>query len=231
MSQGLEKVRGLRHLPIFPLPLVLLPGEILPLHIFEEKYKQMLVDVSDERNLFGITLFEPTEAYIDRPTVGSIGCVAEIREAETLQDGRSNIVIMGVARYRLTDYVESGDPYLVGDLEFFADDDPAGDVAGLADEVFGLFDRIAKAAYRIGGSRGRSPELERTDPESLSFLVTAAFNFENDRKYHLLEMTSTHKRLVELKAVLDQAVLQMEESAQIQTASRLNGHSKKKLDV
>ena len=61
--------------------------------------------------------------------------------------------------------------------------------------------------------------------------MTAAFNFDNERKYHLLEMTSTAERLLELKKVLDQAVGQIEESAEIQNVSRTNGHSKKKLDL
>ncbi len=101
----------------------------------------------------------------------------------------------------------------------------------LADEVFDLFERIAKAAFKIGGSRGRFPEIERTDPQALSFLVTAAFNFDNEKKYNLLELTSTSKRLNELKQVLERAVGQMEESADIQAASRLNGHGKKKIDI
>jgi len=231
MSEALDKVNGIRHMAIFPLPLVMLPGELLPLHIFEERYRKMLKDIADERNVFGITLFEQ-ESLIDRPPAGSVGCAAEVRDVDTLPDGRSNILTTGLARYRLIEYVEAGEPYLVGDVEFFEDDDEAQDTLGpLADEVFGLFERIAKAAFKIGGSRGRFPEIERTDPQALSFLVTAAFNFDNEKKYHLLEMTSTSKRLDELKEVLERAVDQMEESAEIQAASRQNGHGKKKIDI
>ena len=231
MSDALEKVRGIRHLPIFPLPLVLLPGEMLPLHIFEDRYRKMLADVSEDNNLFGVTLFEPSETYIDRPPTSTIGCVAEIRESETMPDGRSNIITVGVMRYRVIDYVETGEPYLVADVEFFGDEVSGDAASAVADEVFELFDRVAKAAFRIGGSRGRFPQLEKTNPESLSFLVTAAFNFDNERKYRLLEMTSTEERLIELRSVLQLAVGQMEESADIQTVSRLNGHSKKKIDL
>ena len=83
----------------------------------------------------------------------------------------------------------------------------------------------------MSGNRGNLPEIQRTDPEALSFLITAAFNFENDKKYGLLKTTSTVERLTELKKVLDQAVGQIEESADIQVVSRTNGHSKKKLDL
>ncbi len=232
MSDNLNKVSGLNHLPIFPLPLVMLPNELLPLHIFEERYRQMLRDVEKQRNVFGVTLFEPVDSFIERPPLGAVGCAAEVREAEMLDDGRSNILTLGLVRYRLIDYVDSGTEYLVGDVEFFEDEpDDSGEVEFVAGEVFSLFERLAKAAFKMGGSRGRLPEIQPADPEALSFLVTAAFNFDNERKYSFLEMTSTAERLLELKNVLDQAVGQIEESAEIQTVSRTNGHSKKKLDI
>ncbi len=232
MSEARDKVAGIRHLPIFPLPLVMLPNELLPLHIFEDRYRKMFNDVEEDRRLFGITLFEPQEDFVERPATGTVGCVAEIRDAETLEDGRSNILTLGVIRYRLVDYAEAGEPYLVGDLEFF-EDDPQDQaiLEPLADDVFGWFERMAKAAFKMGGSRGRFPEIARADPEALSFLITAAFNFDNEKKYTLMEMTSTIERLSDLKEILTRAVVQMEETADIQTASRTNGHSKKKIDL
>jgi Lon protease-like protein len=232
MSESLNKVSGLRHLPLFPLPLVMLPNEVLPLHIFEERYRQMLKDVAADRNMFGVTLFEPAGDYIERPATGTVGCVAEIKESEAFPDGRSNILTVGIVRFRINDYVEDGSPYLVGDVEYFEDEPADGDVvAPVADEVFYLFERMARAAFKMGGSRGPFPEIQRTDPESLSFLITAAFNFENDKKYRLLEMTSTLQRLSELRDLLRKTVDQMEENAQLQVAAKTNGHSKKKLDL
>jgi ATP-dependent Lon protease len=232
MSEALQKVAGLKHLPIFPLPLVMLPNEMVPLHIFEDRYRQMLKDVEGENRMFGITYFESPGTPIEKPPVGSIGCIAEVRETETLPDGRSNILTLGVIRYRLIDYVESGDPYLVGDLEFFEDDpEDRSAVEPLADEVFALFERMARAALKMSGNRGRLPEIQRADPEALSFLITAAFNFESEKKYQLLEMTSTSGRLQNLKDILDQAVEQIEAGAEIQAISRTNGHSKKKIDL
>jgi Lon protease-like protein len=232
MSEALQKVAGLNQLPVFPLPLVMLPNELLPLHIFEERYRQMLKDIGSSRNLFGITLFEPEGAIIERPPAGTVGCVAEIRESELLADGRSNIVTLGIIRYRLIDYVDAGAPYFVGAVEYFEDDvAEAVDVEPLADEVFTLFERMAKAAFKLSGGRGRFPEITRADPEPLSFLITAAFNFDNERKYRLLEMTSTRDRLTELRDLLERTVGQMEESADIQSVSRTNGHSTKKIDL
>src|SRR5215213_6907571 len=111
MSEALDKVKGITELPIFPLPLVLLPIEILPLHIFEPRYREMLSDVTAANNLFGVHLFEPKDEDDSRPPLGSIGCVAEVREVQTMSDGRSNIVTNGVIRYRLLDYLASDKPY------------------------------------------------------------------------------------------------------------------------
>ncbi len=232
MSDALEKVSGITQLPIFPLPLVMVPNELLPLHIFEPRYRQMLKDIEDQGRLFGVMLFEPSSDFEDRPLEGSIGCVAEIRESETLEDGRSNILAFGIVRFRLLEYVAADDPYLVGEIAFFEDekdDDP--EVEKLADTVFALFERMAKAAFKLSSGRGQLPQIHRTDPESLSFLITMAFSFDNERKYRLLEMTSTKDRLTELREVLDQAVVQIESSADIHTVAKTNGHSKKKLDI
>ncbi|MGI8639940.1 MAG: LON peptidase substrate-binding domain-containing protein [Pyrinomonadaceae bacterium] len=232
MSEALEKVSGIKHLPIFPLPLVLLPNELLPLHLFEPRYRQMLKDVALDRNMFGVSYFEPKESFIEKPAAGSIGCVAEVREAQTLPDGRSNILTIGIIRYHLIDYIDAGEPYLVGDLEFFEDDKEDENLLNpLADEVFALFRRVAKAAHKLSGERGTFPDVQQTEPQSLSFLVTAAFNLEPELKYQLLETRSTIERLERLREILRQTVGKMEESAEIHKIARTNGHSKKKLDI
>lgn len=110
MSENSEKVLGVKFLPIFPLPVVLLPNELLPLHIFEPRYRKMLEDIKLEKNLFGVSYFDAQETDSSKPEIGSFGCVAEVRESQTLEDGRSNIVTIGVIRYRLENYVQTDDP-------------------------------------------------------------------------------------------------------------------------
>ena len=100
MSEALDKVRGVRELPIFPLPLVLFPGVPLPLHIFEERYRRMLADVRASNNLFGLSYFTPDAAGEERPPEGHVGCATEVVEVQPLPDGRSNILTLGVVRYR-----------------------------------------------------------------------------------------------------------------------------------
>ncbi|MBK8304005.1 MAG: LON peptidase substrate-binding domain-containing protein [Chloracidobacterium sp.] len=105
-------------MPIFPLPLVMVPGELMPLHIFEERYRKMLRDVGAGDGFFGLSYFEPSNDLLEAPAAGSVGCVAELRESELMPDGRSNILTLGIVRYRLIDLIDAGEPYLVGDLEF-----------------------------------------------------------------------------------------------------------------
>lgn len=233
MADDKEKVLGIKQLPLFPLPLVLLPNEVLPLHIFEPRYRQMLIDIELRRNLFGITYVEAEEGEdLGKPPINSIGCAAEVREKSLLPDGRSNVLTSGVMRYRLIDYVDDGSPYFKGEVEFFADEvEPDENVKPVADEVFDLFERIAKAAFKLSGNRGSFPEIPRTEPEPLSFLVTAAFNLDNDIKYRMLAMTSTSERLTNLRNILLQAVDKMEANANIVKAAQTNGHADKKLDI
>ncbi|PYT01496.1 MAG: ATP-dependent protease [Acidobacteria bacterium] len=231
MSEASEKVLGINELPLFPLQLVLLPNEVLPLHIFEPRYRQMLDDIELRRNLFGIAYFDEDGGITGRPPVGSVGCAAEIREKSLLPDGRSNIVTAGVIRFRVLEYLDTGTPYLTCAVEFFEDDlENPDDLEPIADEVFDLFERIAKAAFKLSGSRGTFPEIPRTDPERLSFLVTAAFNLDDDVKTKLAEITSTKERLTKLRSLLLQAVDKMEANAEIIKAAQTNGHSKKKID-
>lgn len=232
MTDELIKLSGIRTIPIFPLPLVMMPNELLPLHIFEEKYREMLADVVAGDRIFGVNLFEPENDYVDRPAIESVGCAAQIRDFDTQDDGRSNIITLGVTRYRVLEYLDRGKPYLEAEVEFFNDfPDDDGGAEGLADKVFEIFGRIAKAAFKMSGNQGRLPDINRGDSEQLSFLVAAAFNFENELKYQLIEMTSTTTRLKRLDSILGKMVTQLEESADIHVVSKTNGHSKKKLDL
>lgn len=231
MNENLEKVFGINELPIFPLPLVLFPSELLPLHIFEPRYRKMLTDIEFSRNLFGVSYFNLEESDSDVPEIGSIGCVAEVKDSQTLEDGRSNILTVGIIRYEITGYVESDEEYLIAQVTFFEDFEENEKVLEpLANEVFALFQRIANSAHNLGGQRGNPPKLPQAEPQLLSFLVSSAFNMPNDLRYKLLATRSTAERLEGLLEILRQAVSQIEESANISKIAKTNGHSKKNID-
>jgi Lon protease-like protein len=232
MSEALDRVRGVRELPLFPLPLVLFPGVPLPLHIFEPRYRQMLSDVRVSNSLFGVSYFDAGSSERDRPAAGQVGCAAEVVEVQPLPDGRSNILTVGVARYSVESYVDRGEPYLIARVNFF-EDEPEEDelLARRARAVTELFMRIARAVRTINDERASLPDLPETGPERLSFLVAAAMEMDVEVKQELLELRSGSERLKRIQSLLSQAVGAYEERARMHEIVKGNGHAGKKLDL
>jgi Lon protease-like protein len=232
MSEALDKVRGVRELPLFPLPIVLFPGVPLPLHIFEPRYREMLSDIRAARNLFGLSYFEPGSADTDLPPAGHVGCVAEVTETQALPDGRSNIMTLGLVRYRLESYIERGDSYLVGRVSYFEDDDEESEaLLEKTQLVAEMFMRIARAVRTINDERASLPDISDTEPQRLSFLVAAAMEMESELKLEMLELRSTSERLERLRDMLEQALPGYEERARVHSVAKGNGHAGRKIDI
>jgi ATP-dependent Lon protease len=232
MSEAYDKVRGVTELPIFPLALVLFPGVPLPLHIFEPRYRQMLSDVRAANSLFGVSYFDASTSERDAPPAGHIGCVAEVTEAQTLPDGRSNILTVGIIRYRIDEYMERGEPYLLARVSFFEDEEEDATVlSGSARDVAETFTRIARAVRTINDERASLPDISDTEPQRLSFLVAAAMEVDTDVKQDLLELRSTAERLQRLRNMLGRAVSSYEERARVHELAKGNGHSGRKIDL
>src|SRR5215210_7424199 len=102
-------------LPIFPLAVVLFPGTPLPLHIFEPRYRRMLADCLGGDREFGV-IFLPEGMPERQLEAGRVGCVARIADAETMTDGRSNVIVRGVRRFSFGRFATSDAPYWVGDV-------------------------------------------------------------------------------------------------------------------
>lgn len=232
MSDALDKVRSVTELPLFPLAVVLFPGVPLPLHIFEPRYRQMLEDIKASNGLFGLSYFDPTSSTTEIPPAGHIGCVAEVTETQSFPDGRSNILTVGVVRYRIDSYVERGSPYLVARISFFEDDqEDESLLADSAHEVAETFTRIAQAVRTINDERAMLPDISDTEPQRLSFLVAAAMEIEADIKQELLELRSTAQRLQRLRGMLNRAVGNYEERARIHELAKGNGHGGRKIEL
>src|SRR5882762_8235052 len=114
MSEASNIVSGVNELPLFPLSVVLFPGVPLPLHIFEPRYRQMLTDIRVGNSFFGLSYFDSSTSDKEIPPTGHVGCVAEVTEVQEMPDGRSNVLTIGVIRYRVEEYLESDESYLVG---------------------------------------------------------------------------------------------------------------------
>lgn len=232
MSEALERVRGVRYLPLFPLPVALFPGVPLPLHIFEPRYRQMLKDIRVQDNLFGLSFFDAEESGREIPPAGHLGCVGEVTEVQQLPDGRSNILALGLIRYRVESYVERDEPYLVGEVSFFEDDAEDEDLLALrVEETSAMFMRIARAVRTINNDRAGLPELPETEPERLSFLIAAAMDMDDEGKLEMLELRSTSERLERLRDLLSRALTGYEERARMHELAKGNGHGGKKIDL
>src|SRR5437660_675003 len=104
-------------LPLFPLNVVLFPGVVLPLHIFEPRYRQMIVDCQAQERPFGIVLARPESTPMQEEPY-SIGTTVEIRDINRLEDGRYVLMAMGVQRFRILSQHRLK-PYLSGIVEVY----------------------------------------------------------------------------------------------------------------
>jgi Lon protease-like protein len=233
MSEALDRVRGIRELPLFPLPVVLFPDVPMSLHIFEPRYRRMLSDIRVGDRLFGLSYFDAEDQEQEAiPPLDHVGCVAEVSEIQALPDGRSNIVVLGLVRYRMEAYVDRGDPYLVGRLSFFEDETEDEEaLRARTQEVVALFIRIARSVRTINNDRSGLVELPEDEPETLSFLVAAAVELEMEARQELLELRSTLERLRRLRDLLARLVGGYEERARMHEIAKGNGHSGKKLNL
>jgi Lon protease-like protein len=209
-------------LPLFPLPLVLFPGAPLPLHIFEPRYRQMLSDCVERDSRFGI-VFRPEEVGETELEAGRVGCVAEVDDAHTLPDGRSNIVVHGVRRFSLQRFVASPTPYYVGEVAEYEDiPEDASTLAPSATRVRELFNRVGRAARALADDHDPLPPLP-DEPDALSFGVAALIDMDAPRRQELLESRLASERLAVIERLLGGAVSSLEARARVHGRAKSNG--------
>ena len=192
-------------LPLFPLGAVLYPGMLLPLHIFEERYRQLIRDLLDgpEPRRFGvIAIRKGRETGIDGVhSLYKVGCTATLRRVDRHDDGRFDIVTVGTARFRLLSLDET-QPYLRGEVELLAEEpaDPAA--AGPAARFVQVaFREYLDALTEWGGATVRIEELP-DEPELLSFIVAAAVVIDLPERQAMLAEPVTLRRLAMQRALL-----------------------------
>lgn len=198
-------------LGLFPLGVVLLPSERLPLHIFEERYKELIGECLQDEREFGLV-------FSDEDGMRGTGTrAAVVQVLERFPDGRLNVVVEGKDRFRIVQ-VTSGRSFDTAIVEDVADEEDAGlpvdeDLA----ECLQAYRRLADAA-------GAEPDDFETDEGSVAFRIAAVIDFTPDLKQELLELRSEGERLVKLTGLLDQAVdaVQLQRTARERAAG--NGH-------
>ena len=196
-------------LPLFPLGLVLLPEEVVPLHIFEERYKLMVGECLERESEFGI-LWMADDGLKD------VGCTARVMEVlERMDDGRMNILIRGTDPFRLLRRIEAL-PYPAGDVELL-DEEEAPLPGDAADEVR---ERYAELVERVTDSRPEDPDLEVLD----AYGMAATLDFALEAKQDLLELRSEGLRMERLRELFGSTIQRIEQAAVTAERARTNGH-------
>ena len=192
-------------MPLFPLGAVLYPGMLMPLHIFEDRYRQLVRDLLGglEPRRFGvIAIRKGRETGIDGiHSLYEIGCTAALRRVDRLDDGRFDIVTVGAQRFRLLG-LDASQPYLQGEVELLATepvDPPAAEPAVRV--VQATFREYLDALTEWGGATVRLEELPG-EPSLLSYIVAAAMVIDLPERQALLAESDTVRRLAMERALL-----------------------------
>lgn len=213
-----------RRIPLFPLPLVLFPTTPLPLHIFEPRYRQLLVDCMAGDRRFGI-VFRPEGVPERQLPAGHVGCVARVESSEPLPDGRSNVLVVGERRFVIERILDAEAPYHEAMVSDFDDDTDTAtaDLAPLGARVRDLFERVGRAARTLADERETLPTLP-DDPAVLSFAIAALIDLDPSRRQRLLASRSPEGRLRDLEQTLDGALGNLEQRAEVHVRAKGNGH-------
>lgn len=198
-------------LPLFPLGTVLFPHMPMQLHIFEERYREMMRDCQEQGTSFGVVgIRQGVEAGGPAAPYG-VGTLARLHLVEPLDDGRYNLVIVGTSRFRVT-RIDVSRPYLVATVEYLPDARGGGSgLAPLAERVGQAFLQYARALGDLADVAASSVELP-DDPELLSYLVSSSLQVETAHKQELLELDSAEARLRRCLTLLRREAVLLEQS-------------------
>ena len=189
MSEGKEP----RELPLFPLNTVLFPGMILPLRVFEPRYRQMMDFCMERERTFGVVLIksgaevgEPAEPY-------AVGSVARIEQIEPQPDGTLAVAVVGAQRFALLEVIQKR-PFQIGLVEYLDDTAGPDPPAAVVSEARDLAARCLQHVLALNSEWVRTVALPE-DPARLSYLVGARLPVDRLVKQRLLEASTAAARL------------------------------------
>jgi len=201
-------------IPLFPLGIVALPGVATPLHIFEERYKEMIARCINEHLDFGIV-------QLNGEAMSNAGCTVQILDVtQRYDDGRLDILTRGRQRFQILEIIEEK-AYLEARVTFF-DDAPEA----LSEEMAHLTDKGATVFKELVGllSNGDAmDDFDLSDPKRLSFTIAGFDGFGPLEKQAFLEMTSTRNRLEKGIAVLEKVVARVRLTSEVERIVGGNG--------
>ena len=192
---------SVRELPLFPLPdVVLFPQQLLPLHIFESRYRMLLQSVLETDKRFGIVRINPENGQM-----AEIGCCAEVLQHQTTEDGRSYIVSLGQQRFRVLNITRET-PFRSAIVSWMEDDtiEDLSDLHGLSDSVGSALKDVFSLTAKLQNREVEVPDDIPDLPRELSFWIGAHLdNRAAAEQQALLELTDTRQRLERQFEMLD----------------------------
>ena len=191
-------------LPLFPLT-VLFPGTVLPLHIFEPRYREMIAACQRENKPLGIVLPRPESEFMHE-VPHAIGTMAEIHNLERLEDGRYTLNAVGVKRFRILS--ESRDnAYISATVEPYEDvTEEVPDMKATSQQARRMFEDYLAILLQEASEPDVQVKLPDEAEDLSYFIASFLMNIEDEQKQHFLEMTSTYQRLLDEIAILRREV-------------------------
>jgi Lon protease-like protein len=198
--------------PLFPLGLVLLPSEVVPLHIFEERYKLMIGECIESGDEFGIV-------WLADDGLREVGCTARVSQVlKELDDGRMNILVAGGRPFRLLHRIDDM-PYPAGDVELLDDDAPGDADAAELELASQAHERYADLVEQVTDERPSAEDLEDLD----AYGMAATIEFDPAPKQELLELRSERERLAQVRDLFVSTMKRIAESEEAGELARSNG--------
>ena len=191
---------SVRELPLFPLPdVVLFPQQLLPLHIFESRYRMLLQSVLESDKRFGIVRINPQSG-----AMAEIGCCAEVLQHQTTEDGRSYVVTLGQQRFRLLN-INRETPYRTAMVSWLEDEPVSNQdsLSSLRDQVHKALTDVVTLTAKLQNREVELPDDLPDLPRELSFWIGAHLDQAASEQQALLELTDTSERLERQFEMLD----------------------------
>lgn len=193
-------------LPLFPLNTVLFPGMPLPLHIFEERYQEMIRTCLAEKRPFGVVLIREGQAeYGPLAEPYAIGCTADIIQVQKLEDDRLFILTVGQDRFRI-ESLNRERPYLVGQVEMLPlAKGPVEPLQNASDRLYPLVMEYLKVLAEVGKVEFDPAQIP-TDPDELGFLAASFIQLPTEEKQALLEAETAADLFYDLQSLYQEEV-------------------------
>ncbi len=199
-TSGGPAARRRDRLPLFPLSSPLFPGMPLPLHIFEQRYRQLLRDQAMSDPIFGVVLTRTGREVGEQPEIHDIGTSATLLGMHQHDDGRADIAVRGAQRFRVIETDWSG-AYLVAQVEWLAEVEDDDGLASLANQTRTAMIRLVAAA--AGAGNIPIPDLSLPDnPTELGYLLSRTLWLNTWERQQLLEVPAAGARLQLLRSII-----------------------------